>query len=289
MTKEFYYQNLAYDYEGQALLLRCKASVLLENEMDEWFWDVIIQRHHPAKYNYIYNSRSSSGQTTSGCTHCLHFRNYLSKRLFICIDSDFRYLGREAGLDAHHYICQTYAYSWENHYCFAEGLQERLTRRGVVGMQMFDFNAFLQTYSKVIYVPLLLFLYMKKERIGGFSEKQFAQALSLQYRSGDLKDNGMAVIERLEKVFSAFVPKLEEQVHLNIEQLKGEYEDLGLTEESAYLHVRGHNLYALVKSIGVHLVPDFEYEVLLKELPNSTDYRELSDVVADLNIILSEE
>lgn len=99
----------------------------------------------------------------------------------------------------------------------------------------------------------------------------------------------MAVIERLEKAFSAFVPKLEEQVHLNIEQLKGEYEDLGLTEESAYLHVRGHNLYALVKSIGVHLVPDFEYEVLLKELPNSTDYRELSDVVADLNIILSEE
>lgn len=156
-------------------------------------------------------------------------------------------------------------------------------------MQMFDFNAFLQTYSKVIYVPLLLFLYMKKEGIGGFSEKQFAQALSLQYRSGDLKDNGMAVIERLEKAFSAFVPKLEEQVHLNIEQLKGEYEDFGLTEESAYLHVRGHNLYALVKSIGVHLVPDFEYEVLLKELPISTDYRELSDVVADLNIILSEE
>ena len=30
MTKEFYYQNLAYDYEGQALLLRYKAIIFVK-------------------------------------------------------------------------------------------------------------------------------------------------------------------------------------------------------------------------------------------------------------------
>ena len=182
-------------------------------------------------------------------------------------------------LTTNHYLregaCRPFQgmYVPERPYKWFKGIVKQWNRKGSIKqLHRGDYDLFHPTY----YHPY-------------FIEKQLTQALSLQYRSGDLKDNGMAVIERLEKAFSAFVPKLEEQVHLNIEQLKGEYEDLGLTEESAYLHVRGHNLYALVKSIGVHLVPDFEYEVLLKELPNSTDYRELSDVVADLNIILSEE
>ena len=67
------------------------------------------------------------------------------------------------------------------------------------------------------------------------------------------------------------------------------YEDLGLVKENAYLHIRGHNLYNLIRGIGIHLNPDFEYEVLLKELPASERYWEILRVVRDLNEILDKE
>lgn len=288
MTKENYYRDLAYDYEGQSLLLKCKASIHLEYDVDEWFWDVILQRHHPAKYNYIYYSRHAGGEMTSGCTQCLQFKDYLSDRFFICIDSDFRYLFQEVGIDAWNFICQTYTYSWENHYCFAEGLQERLMLLDRQAAQSFNFEVFLQVYSDVVYEPLLLFLYMKKNGIEGFSSRKFTQALSLQYRTGDLKNNGMPVIERLKKAF-AFVTELKSHINFDIEQIKDFYEDLGLVKENAYLHIRGHNLYNLIRGIGIHLNPDFEYEVLLKELPASERYWEILRVVRDLNEILDKE
>ena len=68
------------------------------------------------------------------------------------------------------------------------------------------------------------------------------------------------------------------------------YADLGLTEGNAYLHVRGHNLYDLLKSIGRQLCSshcvDFENAVLNASLPDENCYWELRRVSADLTQIL---
>jgi len=75
------------------------ASVHLEDVDDKLFWDVMLQKQHPGRYYYITQSRSPKGFDTKGCEQCLKYRPYLSKRFFICIDSDMRYLMQEPNLD----------------------------------------------------------------------------------------------------------------------------------------------------------------------------------------------
>ena len=43
MTKENYYRDLANDFVGQALLLKCKASIHLEYDVDEWFLKIFTK------------------------------------------------------------------------------------------------------------------------------------------------------------------------------------------------------------------------------------------------------
>lgn len=81
-----------------------RASVHLENEKDEMFWDTMLQECRPGKYNYIYFSKSELGNDSKGCKQCLKYKNHLSRNFFICIDSDLRHLSREQGIDSAHFI-----------------------------------------------------------------------------------------------------------------------------------------------------------------------------------------
>ncbi|WP_455587172.1 DUF4435 domain-containing protein [Bacteroides sp.] len=283
-----YYENLATDYIGQAQQLRCLASVHLENKADERYWDAMLQQHRPGKYNYLYHGIHHDGNQTSGCSQCLQFRNYLSGHFFICIDSDYRHLRQEPGLDPQHYINQTYTYSWENHYCHAERLQKTLHAKGVTLAERFDFSAFLHEYSSTIYEPLLLFLYMDRNEYRGFGQKKFNEISALQYRAGDLKDSGSPVIERLSIALTTFATPLKSKYNFDFESEKNYYAALGVTEENAYLHFRGHNLYNIVRSLGNSLCKNsginFEQDVLLDNLAFDT-YWEIEKSGQDLKAL----
>ena len=138
---------------------RYTASVHLEHKADELFWDAVLQATHKGQYNYIYESRvEKDGNLTSGVDQCLRYKPYLSRTFFICIDSDLRYLRQEPGIDAGHYILQTYTYSWENHYCLAEQVQKRLVALSPEAATKFDFGDFLSQLSQNAYEPLLYLL-----------------------------------------------------------------------------------------------------------------------------------
>lgn len=264
--KEQHYQQLATDFVGQAILLRCRATVHLENRDDEWFWDVMLQKYRPGKYNYIYYSQNKGGNNTSGCIQCLKYRNYLSYLFFICIDSDYRFLQQEVGLTPANYILQTYTYSWENHYCYANQLQNNLQRAATEVAIRFDFKIFLRNYSHAIYESLLLFLFMNRRNLAGFEQKKFNQLTATQYQDGDLADNGQNIIRRISKNLSLFIEPLKVGIAFDYGQEKDRYEALGLNADNAYLHFRGHNVYNLIRSIGSHLCKEFDYEVMLHQL-----------------------
>ena len=154
-------------YEEQAQYFRniplldpaYSACVHVEDKEDECFWDYHLQSIKPATYYFVSQSKSANGMDTKGCEQCLKYRDYLSDRFFICIDSDLRLLRGEKELDAAHLIAQTYTYSWENHCCEANHLQGRLRERIPEIDSVFDFRVFFNELSKVLYRPLLLLLY----------------------------------------------------------------------------------------------------------------------------------
>lgn len=270
MDRQEYYELMATHFKGEARLLGCKASVHLEDKDDERFWDTLMQNYCPGKFNYIYSSRNARGVETSGCIHCLQFRDYLSKDFFICMDSDYRLLRQEPKLDIDHYICQTYTYSWENHYCQADRLQSRLEECDNGLAQQFSFVTFLQQYSEVIFEPMILLLYLERTgRLGMFTQKTLKGLVSTQYRTGDLDNNGATVIARLKTALDNATAPIKVASQFNFAAEMAYYNSLGLYVDNAYLHFRGHNLYNLVLSLGKNLCNgrlDFEQEVLLHGL-----------------------
>lgn len=136
------YKDQARDLANIPILRRdVIACVHLEDKEDIVFWDAMLQNRRQGKYHYVTHSKSQNGKETSGSSQCLKFRPYLSKQFFICIDSDMRYLLQEPENDAAHFVCQTYTYSWENHYCEAKDLQKRFVEICPDKAGQFDFEA----------------------------------------------------------------------------------------------------------------------------------------------------
>lgn len=264
------------------------ASVHLEDGDDKGFWNAMLQTRHPGRYYFITHSRSPKGYDTKGCEQCLKYRPYLSKRFFICIDSDMRYLLQESNLDAANFICQTYTYSWENHYCEAFALQRQFEKQCPEKTATFDFSAFLSELSKALYKPLLLLLYCLKNDRPDFNLRMFSACLPNQCRRVELAENGKSLIERIAKNF---------EQHLNSQFAKSIDFDaeasycnaLDVNEENAYLHVRGHNVFDLVSYIGDLLCRgtsvSFKNDVLTNELPPQ-DYWQIKKVASDIDVTL---
>ena len=206
-------------YSNIAILDRSfKSSVYLEDESDIYFWDIMLQKHRPGKYYYICHTKK--GKTPGGCKECLKFRNFLSDRFFICIDSDLKYLSKEKDINAQNFILQTYTYSWENHFCYAPKLQKSMLQRFPLIAQRFNF------------------------------------------------------ISKIRKAKSVYIDCLE----------KNYYKEMGINEENAYLHIRGHYIYNLIKFIGKQLCRkeniNFEKDILL-DLQTS-DYWQIDRIKEDI-------
>ena len=264
------------------------ASVHLEDGDDKCFWNSMLQARHPGHYYFITHSRSPKGFDTKGCEQCLKYRPYLSNRFFICIDSDMRYLLQEPNLDTSNYVCQTYTYSWENHYCEASALQRRFEKQCPDKAATFDFSIFLTELSKVLYKPLLLLLYCLKNDKPDFNLHMFSACLPNQCKRVEFADNGKSLIERITKNFDQHLNSQFAQ-SVDFEPEGSCCKALDVNEENAYLHVRGHNVFDLVAYIGDLLCRgtsvSFINDVLMSELPPQ-DYWQIKKVASDIAVIV---
>lgn len=279
-------EQQALDFANVPLIQRdVVASVHLEDWEDVLFWDTMLQRVHPGRYNYLAHSKADNGHRASGSSQCMRYVGHTSKRFFICVDSDMNYLMQTPAMDATRFVAQTYTYSWENHYAQAEALQQRLKEAAPqVG---FDFRDFLNAYSTVVYRPLLALLHSLRTNDGKITRRAFAACLPHQCKASELANGGRGLLLKMQTDLDSL---MQNASGVDIEAEAARYAALGLTESNAYLHVRGHNLYDLLRSMGRQLCSshrvDFENAVLNATLPATSAYWQLQHVATDLTQIL---
>lgn len=306
MTDEKYhfYESAAKRFKAELRLYGATAAIHIENKNDEVFWGKILQYAFPqGKFRFISASRSFSGAMTSGCTQCLQYRDFLDKHFWIAIDSDYRYLSLEPEIDVHHYILQTYTYSFENHFCYWKNAQRALndcTRDVEVDANYFDWHAFLTDYSHLVYPLLVWQLYLEDINSEAFPKAVFHRLLSVPFGARSGENNGEPVLQVLKR-----------RVHKLLAHLRNSYPDaeltpyeercsqLGVHRDNAYLFVRGHQLYDMMIAMGrklrSHILHEADNPEALLELGFEShllkklyfdDYDEIRKIIEDVHIAL---
>lgn len=270
---------------------RYTASVHMEHKADERFWDAVLQATHKGQYNYIYESRvEKNGNLTSGVDQCLRYKPYLSKTFFVCIDSDLRYLLQEPGIDAGHYIIQTYTYSWENHYCLADQIQQRLTVLSSEAAAKFDFVGFLYQLSCSAYEPLLYLLEaLAQKLVNSNIVGAFNDCFPSQCHADVLGNNGALLISQIQANIQKFMSN-PAFAQINIAAAKEKYLQLGLTETNAYLHIRGKNIFGLLAHIGNIVCRPYQINFIVQVLLSSlrmSGYWEIDKIHTDIASVLN--
>lgn len=262
--RESYYRDVAKRMAASARLYGADAVVHVEAQQDIHFWESMLVRYRPGKYMFIPATPNERGNYTSGCTQCLKYRKYLSRRFFICIDSDLRRLSGES-LRADRGILQTFTYSWENHCCFAPALNRRY--RQLTGKRDFDFETFLTEYSRIIYGAMLVMLANEIHGTESFGKDDFRRCITQTYRAGDELDNGRQMLERIRQNLSHNRQSGDMPQGTTFAHTAAQMAGYGLTRDNAYLYARGHCVYNMVLSLGKKLCEDtgviFERDILL--------------------------
>ncbi len=250
-----HYEYLANYYAGESILLKCTASVHVEDFDDAVFWEKTFNHFLPKqKFNFVYYSLSPTGNETTGCEQCLKYKDFLSNRFFICIDSDYRYLLQESKINASNHIYQTYTYSIENHLCYAPKLNEISERCTRIVSRIFDFERFLFAYSNTVFEAFIWHLYfLRNGDVKSFSKDEFNRIIHLLQviPDYDVTNNGNAMIVELENRCNMKIKSLKVQYpDIDIESEKAYFNTLGVNADNVYLFVRGHNLFDLIAKIG---------------------------------------
>lgn len=284
--KDAYFKDVAKGLAASTTLYKVDSIVHVEDRDDIWFWEQLLPKYRAGRYKFKPATMNEKGNRTTGCTQCLKYKDFLSQKFFICIDSDLRYLFNE-DISATNGILQTYTYSWENHCAFAAKLQQSFNSYTQKGKD-FDFVLFLQRYSAIVYEPFLLMLYQEKNSLSDFSRDTFKQCISLQYKKEDELKNGEQFLERLSSLLSDKTESLIENSGFDFDKESAYYATLGVGEENAYLYVRGHCLYNSLVSIGAKLCEntgiDFEQNILKTTLAFE-QYDEINQIKKDIRLL----
>ena len=212
----------------------------------------------------------------------------LGEYMIACVDADYDYLMQgcsttsKAVLD-NPYVFHTYVYSIENLQCYAQGLHNVCVMATLNDHIRFDFVAFLQTYSRIIY-PLFVWnvWHYRNERYDKFSLIDLCNVIETgKLKSATIQESLehlQAKVRRKVDFFEHHLPNKKVEVSELDKELR---EKLGIRPEETYLYIQGHHLFEhvvapLVQHVCYGLVREREDDIRRSAAHSTQARNELS-------------
>lgn len=161
--------------------------------------------------------------------------------IIACVDADYDWL-LQRGLDGP-FVLHTHAYAIENHQCYAPGLHEICVCAALNDAPTFPFEQFLTAYSETIW-PLFVWSVWAYayDRYRDFSLADFAAVVT----TGHVNIHGAETyLADLHRRVNQAVSRLQRQFPEGRETyapLRQSLLDRGVTPDTTYLYMRGHDL-----------------------------------------------
>lgn len=247
-------ENLSSLYIGAANSLkpkraRRKVVAYVESYEDISFWRSLLAEYENENL-YFEVMLPSSNSLAKGKKTVLtnQLGKQLGKNMIACVDSDYDYLlqGRTQTsqyINNNPYVFQTYAYAIENYHCYAEGLHEVCVTATLNDHSLIDFSAFMKLYSQIAY-PLFIWSvwFYRKQNLSEFSLLDFCSYVKLEQVSTRHPEHSLEIMA---KKVNRKLYELEQKhpAALNeIEEMKSEFQALGVTPENTYMFIQGHHI-----------------------------------------------
>ena len=233
--------------------------VLVEDEDDARFWNDLLHSVLPEKqFEVSPYQRTTTGvsKLVKGKQHILNDTSVYGKNYIACVDSDYDYILTEYSpyKDALQspFVYQTCAYSCENLLCEPSTLSE-VCFKCTTCSTTYDFVGFCEGLSSCLYPLLSWSLYLSSLGLSselGMSEMWKSvlpcdEGINTQTEQQLLAKVEMLVQERVD-CFQTKYPDMQKSVDGFVHDLQNRFR---LTPTTAYLFVRGHDLFDYILNV----------------------------------------
>ena len=221
----------------------------VESYDDVFFWSNLLRPLETDKYYFevMLPSRTSLCKGKK-----IALANELGPRLgkcmIACVDADYDYLMQGATLASaevcnNPYVFHTYVYAIENYQCYAPAMQQVCVMATLNDHHLFDFESFMRQYSQTIW-PLFVWNIWcyRYDCYKQFSMLDLYHVVQLQQVNLYHPEQ---TLEHLRHVVNAKMSRLQRafpQARKTYKPLQRELEGLGVTPETTYLYMRGHDV-----------------------------------------------
>lgn len=225
---------------------RQKIVVYVESFEDVFFWSNLLQ---PLESDRFYFEVMLPSKTSLCKGKKIALANRLGPNMIACVDADYDYMLQGATPTSYEvcnnpYVFHTYVYAIENFQCYAEALHNACVMATLNDRRIFDFTTFLKQYSQTIW-PLFVW------NVWAYQYGNFKQFSMIDfYRIVRIKEINLYhpenELQALRKRVNAKVNRLQHQFpqgRNTYKPFRDKLQELGITPETAYLFMRGHDLY----------------------------------------------
>lgn len=175
--------------------------------------------------------------------------NRLGPNMIACVDADYDYLHQgitpiSKVVCESPYVLHTYAYAIENLQCYAPTLQRVCVAATLNDKELLDFRDFMARYSQTIYRLFIWNVWVYRYGYHAhFSLSHFAEIVSLDNFNLQAPDHSLeALRQRCNRKMTALQQQFP-QGRKTYKPLQEQLAALGLTPETTYLYMRGHDLF----------------------------------------------
>lgn len=223
--------------------------VEIEDSIDKGFWEDILKEQCPSKefhfnpYHTVLND-GDTGNRVKGKTRILEMASQMNDWHIGCVDSDYDWILSDycvngKAINGNKYLLQTYAYSFENLVCLSSTLNDFCLETTEESTDV-DFNDYVQKVSAIIYPLLIWSAYLYSKGNHDFTPTAWHNILisTLKDAEASLSLIEEKVKAKLDELSEIHVSEISEKDNLKESLSKTK----GITEENAYLFVRGHEL-----------------------------------------------
>lgn len=237
-------------------------SVYVEGYEDVSFWRGIFDDYESDKLTFEI-SVPPREDLAKGKKVLLGMAETCSPEKLLCVDSDFDYLfgdktEQAKTLNECPYMFHTYTYATENYLCYAPSLHNICVKATKNDTRIFDFEKFMDSYSRIIYPLFLWYAYsaqLKTESV--FTLLEFKSSVKLNYL--EVENNGKGTLEWLSRqaekrlaILRRNNPSWEREVGWFSKSLEAK----GVTPETTYMYMQGHTLMDNVVVVMLNAVCD---------------------------------